>query len=354
MHQQHAGGADQRTSRLDQQVAAERTNDARELRGPGRFFRRLLRRVANAESAAAIEIAERDARARKFAHKSSQARQSAAVRSKRQNLRSDMRADSLPVDPARIAVLKIEAARGLPINSKFVAMMSGGNVRMAAGFDVRIDADGRRGAHAQARRLRSQQVELRGRLHIEKKNPRAQRLANFLARFPDAGKNDAISRHADSPQAIELAARNDVESAAERGKHSQNAQIRIGFHRRSKSCAGACRTRNPCGDRLARCSRGCRDTRAFRIASRLRRRTRLRNRVATRDRKIREYSSPDRQRRQSGKRANGKTRRSLDFHHHQRAIVRDGASLREFLALPRASGRQVRSKSSARWLPEDL
>jgi hypothetical protein len=28
-------------------------------------------------------------------------------------------------------------------------MMSGGNVRMAAGYDVRINADGRRGAHTQ-------------------------------------------------------------------------------------------------------------------------------------------------------------------------------------------------------------
>ena len=134
MHQQDAGGTDQRPSRLDQQVAAERADDARELRGPGGFFRRLLRRVANPEPAAAIEVAKRNPRARKLADKSSQARQSAPVGSERQNLRSDMRADSLPVDPARIAVLEIEAARGLPIDSEFVAMMSGGDVRMAAGL----------------------------------------------------------------------------------------------------------------------------------------------------------------------------------------------------------------------------
>ena len=97
-------------------------------------------------------------------------------------------------------------------------------------FDVRIDADGRRGAHAQARRFRSQQIKLRGRLHIEKKNPRAQRLANFLAGFPDAGKNDAVSRHADAAQAIKFSARNNVESAAKRSKHAQDAQIRIGLY----------------------------------------------------------------------------------------------------------------------------
>src|ERR1700674_834670 len=150
MHQKHTCGTDQRAARLDQQVAAERSDDSREFRGPGRFFRRLLRRVANSESTAAIEVTERDARARKLAHKSSQTRQSAPVRCKRQNLRSDMRADSLPVDPARIAMLEIEAARGLPVNPKLVAMVSSGNVRMAAGLDVRIDADGCRGAHTQA------------------------------------------------------------------------------------------------------------------------------------------------------------------------------------------------------------
>ena len=88
-----------------------------------------------------------------------------------------------------------------------------------------------RGAHTQLRRLRSQQIKFRGRLHVEKKNPRAQRLANFFAGFSDAGKNDPVPRHADSPQTIKLAARNDVESAAERGKHAQDAQIGIGLHR---------------------------------------------------------------------------------------------------------------------------
>ncbi len=71
--------------------------------------------------------------------------------------------------------------------------------------------------------------------------------------------------------------------------------------------------------------------RAFRIASRRQRRKHLRKIIETRDKKTREYSSPDRQRRRSGKRVNVKKQRSLDFHHHQRAIVRDGAPLCEFL-----------------------
>ncbi len=77
---------------------------------------------------------------------------------------------------------------------------------MAAGLDVRIHANGCSGAQAQPRRFGCQQVQFRGRLHIEKQNPRAQRLANFLARFPNAGKNDAVARHSDSPQAIQFSA----------------------------------------------------------------------------------------------------------------------------------------------------
>ncbi len=240
---------------------------------------------------------------------------------------------------------KIKASRGLPIDSKFVPMVSGSDVRMAAGFDVRIDADGGRGAHAQARRLRSQQFELRGRLHVEKQNPRAKRFANFLARFADAGKNDSVARHADAPQAVKLPARNDVESAAKRRKHAQDAQIRIGFHR----IANRVRKR---AERGIHAAIGLLDARAaVQIRGRpeplrgLRRRKRLRNKVASRDTKTRAYSSPDRQRRRSGKRANGKTRRSLDFHHHQRAIVRDGAPLCEFLHfLEHAVGKFARTQ----------
>ncbi len=169
------------------------------------------------------------ATARSSAYKSSQARESAAVRSERKNLRSDMRADSLPVNEARIAVLEVQAARSFPIDSKFVAMVSGGNMRMAACLDVRIDANGSSGAHAQPGRLRSQQIKFRSRLYVEEKNARAQRFANFLPGFSHAGKNNAVSEYADAPQAIQFAAGNNVKSAAQRGEYAQNAQSRISF-----------------------------------------------------------------------------------------------------------------------------
>src|ERR1700739_3037826 len=123
-------------------MATERFYHARKFRGPCRRFRRLLRRIANAQSAAAIDIAQRNSRARKITHKSGEARQRAAVRIHRKNLRTDMRADSLPVNPSRTAVLQIKFAPGFPVNSKFVAMVPRGDVRMAAGLDVRIDANG--------------------------------------------------------------------------------------------------------------------------------------------------------------------------------------------------------------------
>src|SRR3974390_692946 len=212
-------------------MAAERANHSRELRGPGRCFRRTFRRVANPQSAPGIKVAERDASTRKLAHKSNEARQCAAVRCERHNLRADMRADSLPVDPAGTPMLQVEPARRFPIDSKFVAMMSGGNVRMATGNDVRIDADGRRSAHSHARRFGSKQIKLCGRLHIEEKNAREKPFSNFFARFSDARENDAASWHATPPETIKFSAGNNVEPATEGGKHAQNAQIRIGFYR---------------------------------------------------------------------------------------------------------------------------
>ena len=58
-HQDHSRGTDQRAPRLDQQVAPERPNGAGQLRGVGGLIRRLLRRIADAKPASAIEIAER-------------------------------------------------------------------------------------------------------------------------------------------------------------------------------------------------------------------------------------------------------------------------------------------------------
>ncbi len=100
---------------------------------------------------------------------------------------------------------------------------------MAAGLDVGIDANRSRGPDSKTRRFRCEQIEFGRRFHVKEQDARAKRLADFFARFAHAGKNDPAARHANAPQAVEFPSGNDIESAAHRGKHAQNAQIRIGF-----------------------------------------------------------------------------------------------------------------------------
>src|SRR6267142_822462 len=212
-------------------MTSQRTDSARQLRCVGSLLRRLLRGVTDAKASAAIEIPERDALALEAAEKPRQARQRAAIRRKREDLRSDMSADSLPLDPARVTVFQVEASRSVPIDSEFVAVVPGRNMRVASGLDIRMHPNRCGSARAETRRFRDEQVELSWRFHIEKQNARSQRFANILARLAHAGKDDPVPWHADAPQAVEFSGGNDVKTAAESGEDAQDAKIRIGFHR---------------------------------------------------------------------------------------------------------------------------
>ncbi len=88
---------------------------------------------------------------------------------------------------------------------------------------------------------------------------------------------------------------------------------------------------SPSGDRPARCLRGCKDSWAFPPAPQLSPPGRLRKTGAIPGRKIQECSVLDRPHEAGDAYENGRQGRSLNFHHHQRTIVRDGSSLHEFL-----------------------
>src|SRR5882672_1272297 len=212
-------------------MTSERTDSARQLRCVGSLLRRLLRGVTYAKASAAIEITECDPLALEVAEKTRQACQRAAIRRKREDLRTDMSADSLPLDPARVTVFKVEAPRAVPIDSEFVAVVPGRNMRVAPGLDIRIHPNRCGSARAETRRFRDEQVELSWRFHVEKQNARAQRFANILARLAHARKDDPVPRHANAPQTVEFPGGNDVETTAEGGEDAQDAKIRIGFHR---------------------------------------------------------------------------------------------------------------------------
>ena len=89
-----------------------------------------------------------------------------------------------------------------------------------------------------ARRFAQQNFQFGSRFNIEEQNsaaPRAfsgiaQRIANFLARLAHAREHDAIAGNADAAQAVEFAAGNDVEAAAQPRENAQHGKIRIRFH----------------------------------------------------------------------------------------------------------------------------
>src|SRR3981081_4406161 len=117
-------------------MTSQRTDSARQLRCVGSLLRRLLRSVTYAKASAAIDVAERDPLAIEVADKSGQPCQRAAIRRKREDLRTDMSADSLPLDPPRVTVFQVESPRTVPIDSEFVAVGPGRNLRVASGLDI--------------------------------------------------------------------------------------------------------------------------------------------------------------------------------------------------------------------------
>src|SRR5258705_10634549 len=138
-------------------MTSQRTDSARQLRCVGSLLRRLLRGVTYAKASAAIEIAERDALALEVAEKPRQPCQRAAIRRKREDLRTDMSADSLPLDPPRVTVFQVEAPRAIPIDSEFVAVGSGRKIRGASGLGIRIHPNRCGSARAETRPFRAEE-----------------------------------------------------------------------------------------------------------------------------------------------------------------------------------------------------
>src|SRR5258706_12108962 len=115
--------------------------------------RRILISITNAEAATEIEIFQVDAKFTKFANKTSQTSERFFKRPQRCDLRADVGADTVPLNPFRTGVLGVEFAGGVPVQSEFVIAVAGGNMRMAASLDVGIDADGDARGMATAFRL---------------------------------------------------------------------------------------------------------------------------------------------------------------------------------------------------------
>ena len=151
--EENAGVGDDRAARFEQKMDTQRLDRARNHTSVVNPGRRLLIGVAHAEAAAKIEIFQIDSQFAKFANERDKTRERLLKLAKSSDLRANVRAETAPPNPPGIAVLNVELARGRPIETKFVLVVAGGDVRVAAGLDVGIDADGDTGSSAAALHL---------------------------------------------------------------------------------------------------------------------------------------------------------------------------------------------------------
>src|SRR5258707_2005219 len=181
--------------------------------------------VTHAEAATDIQNFQDDTLLAQVEQVSGEALQGAAERSKFDNLRTDVGADSLPADGLCVSMLEIKFAGLGPGHAEFVVLQAGGDVRVAPSFYIRIHADGDAGRlsmHA-ARCFLNQDFKFRGGFNIELQNSRvptplaliAQRFTDFFTSLSHSRQYNATTGDTDVAEVFEFAAGDNVEAAAE-------------------------------------------------------------------------------------------------------------------------------------------
>src|SRR5215472_9557663 len=173
--EQHASGPHKPAAGFNQQLTIKSPGEPGERARINRQIERLFLLVANAHAAADIDDFKTNAACRQFAHMRGQLAERPATGSRAQNLRAEVSADAAPDNPSRIILLEIKAARRIPVHSKFMVVLAGGNVLVAAGGNIGVDANSQRWPLAArvyvALRFFEQELQFRFRFHVEKKNP---------------------------------------------------------------------------------------------------------------------------------------------------------------------------------------
>ena len=233
--EQHAGRANERPTGLDQQAATERPDDFGERPRVRSRRERGFVRIADAEAAADVNVFEANSIFREVAHERRKPRERTAIRRHAENLGAEMRGDPAPHNPAANSCAP-DTAAALPANPRRICAgarrwrCADGRPRARRDSRARPQRGGRRpprrAAPLRSAELRAPRPDstLKSRIPLRREPfpGVAQRGANFFARFPHARENDAIAGNADAAQAVEFAAGNDVEAAAEPREHAQH------------------------------------------------------------------------------------------------------------------------------------
>ena len=125
----------------------------------------------------------------------------------------------------------IQRRRVLDGDAELVLAQAGGDVGVRPGVHIRIDAQGDRGAKLKLARNMVNQLQFGDRLHVETANTRRQRLPDFSCGLAHAGEHNTGRVAAGTQHARQLAAGDDVETAAQPRQGLQHRQVGVGLDR---------------------------------------------------------------------------------------------------------------------------
>ena len=229
--QKHAGVPDQAPSRLEQQPLAPPAEQREDHRRVIFDRHRRLVAIADAETAADVDVLERNAFACERIDEREQPSGCLPVRPELGDLRPDVHVDAAHGDRRHARGAAVEQRSVGECDAEFAFLESGRDVRMRERIDVRVYAKAHRRDRAHACRDAGELIELARGFDVEAEDARGERRFHLRLGLADAGEHDLARIGARGRHARKLAARHDVEAAAEAAEEIENRQRRVRFHR---------------------------------------------------------------------------------------------------------------------------
>ena len=142
-----------------------------------------------------------------------------------------MRLQTAQLQVRQLGSARINLCRAIKPNAKFVLALSGGNVLVGLGINVRIHADSDGCLLVKPLSDRIDALELRFAFHIETMDSRAQGIGNLFFGLPNACESTGVSATACFQDPKELSAGDNVESSTLASEQAEDCEVRASLHR---------------------------------------------------------------------------------------------------------------------------
>ena len=238
--QQHAGVAGDGAARLHHHFQAGGFQFRPDRGGQRRRVWWILVAIAHAQTAAHVDMTQRDALRLEALDQGQQTVQRIHKRGKIEQLRADMTTDTDHFHAWQFGRLPIEPLGAGDVHTELVLLESGRNIRVGLGIDVRIHAERYRRALVHRHRHTVEPLQFRFGLHIEAADAHRQRLPHLGFGLADTRENDTPCRRAGPHDAIQLAAGHDVETGTEPFQYLQHGKVGIGLDRIADQMRHSC------------------------------------------------------------------------------------------------------------------